>query len=65
VGIQPDIISPLPLDVWQKVQIRRLNEETPGSVDAKALEGTEGVRDMQLERAVDLLKGILVFQEKR
>jgi carboxyl-terminal processing protease len=65
VGIQPDIISPLPLDVWQKVQIRRLNEETPGSVDAKMLEGTEGVRDLQLERAVDLVKGILVFQEKR
>ncbi len=65
VGIQPDIISPLPPEVWQKVQLRRLNEETPGSVDAKLLEGTENARDLQLERAVDLLKGILVFQEKR
>jgi carboxyl-terminal processing protease len=65
VGIQPDIIAPLAPDVWQKVQLRRLNEETPGSVDAKLLEGSEQVRDLQMDRAIDLLKGILVFKEKR
>lgn len=65
VGIQPDIVAPLAPDVWHKVQLRRLNEESPGSVDAKLLEGTDQVRDIQQDRAVDLLKGILVFKEKR
>jgi carboxyl-terminal processing protease len=65
LGIQPDIIAPIPSDTWQKIQLRRLNEESPGSVDAKLLEGTVGLRDPQLDRAVDLLKGILVFQEKK
>jgi carboxyl-terminal processing protease len=65
VGIQPDIVAPMAPDLWHKVQIRRLNEESPGSVDAKLLEGTGQVRDAQLDRAIDLLKGILVFKEKR
>ncbi len=65
LGIQPDIVAPIPPDMWQKIQLRRLSDESPGSVDAKQLEGTENIRDLQLDRAVDLLKGILVFQEKR
>ncbi len=65
VGIQPDIVAPLAPDVWHKIQLKRMEAETPGSVDAKLLEGTDELRDEPLERAADLLKGILVFQEKQ
>ncbi len=65
VGIQPDIVAPLSPEEWQKVQILRSNEEMPGSVDPSALAQATHAHDIQLERAVDLLKGILIFQSKR
>lgn len=61
-GIEPDVVIPMPAEQWQKVQIKRSREEL-GSVekdDAKL--DLEHVRDTQLERAVDVLKGIRLFQ---
>jgi len=65
VGIQPDIVVPLAPEAWQNVLIRRANEEMPGSVEPALLEKAADAHDIQLERAVDLLKGILIFQGKR
>jgi len=65
VGIQPDIVVPLSPDEWQKVLIRRSHDELPGSVEPALLEKAANAHDIQLERAVDLLKGILIFQRKR
>ena len=62
VGIQPDLVAPLPAEVWHQVQVKRLEAETPGSVEPRLLEGTESARDEPLERAVDLLKGLRVFE---
>ena len=58
VGISPDITVPLTDEEEQAIQFRR----TPGGVESlneKDREQVLSVRDAQLERAVDLLKGIV------
>jgi carboxyl-terminal processing protease len=58
-GIEPDIVVPMAGEAWRKVLLRRAQEENdPMSVD----EELKDVVDTQLERAVDVLKGIMIFQ---
>lgn len=65
-GIEPDIVVPVSLEEWQKVLIKRMDTEVPGSVDAKNKPADlDKITDRQLDRAVDLLKGILIFQGKK
>ncbi|MBN1268402.1 MAG: S41 family peptidase [Kiritimatiellae bacterium] len=59
-GIEPDIVVPMPLDDWRKLMIKRARPE-----NAEPEEGEEAlgdVVDIQLERAVDVLKGVMIFQ---
>lgn len=65
-GIEPDIAAPLTAEEWQKVQQKRARQEEPGAFsDLKRDDSSlENVTDRQLERAADLLKGILVFRAK-
>lgn len=62
-GITPDIIVPMSPMVERDVRLQR----TPGGVDTLPEEDRERVsqaRDVQLERARDLLKGMLIVQER-
>ena len=59
-GIEPDIVVPMNPDDWRKLLIKRSRPE-----NAELEEGEEdvsGVVDIQLERAVDVLKGIMIFE---
>ncbi len=52
-GIEPDIVVTLSPEDWQKLMLEREGGGRPGGKD---------VRDVQLERAVDVIKGIRIFQ---
>ena len=63
-GIEPDISIPVPPEEWQKVQLKRISLESPSLLDPKNKPtDLDKVTDRQLDRAVDLLKGLLIFQQ--
>lgn len=63
-GIEPDVVIPMSSEQWQKVQIKRSREEL-GNVEKGDIKlDLEHVTDTQLERAVDVLKGIRLFQSQ-
>lgn len=65
-GIEPDIVVPVAPEEWRNVMIKRMEQETPGIVDPKLKPADlDKVTDRQLDRAIDLLKGILIFEGKR
>jgi len=65
-GIEPDIVVPVSAEEWQKTLLKRMDSEVPGSIDPKNKPADLAtVSDRQLDRAVDLLKGILIFQGKK
>ncbi len=62
-GIEPDVVVPISPDDWRKLLLKRSRPE-----NAEPLEGEEDlddVVDVQLQRAVDLLKGIMIFEAQR
>jgi carboxyl-terminal processing protease len=65
-GIAPDIEVSIEPDEWQKVLLKRRYEEQPSALreTERPDPSLEGVTDRQLERAVDVLKGILIFRAK-
>lgn len=59
-GIEPDIVVSISTEEWRKLLIKRSRPE-----NAVPLEGEEEIGeviDTQLERAVDVLKGIMIFK---
>jgi carboxyl-terminal processing protease len=75
-GIEPDIVVPMSPDDWRKIRLDHAKSETPADLDddldpddvktdvktdAKAAEKDEKVVDVQLQRAVDVLKGVMSF----
>ena len=63
VGISPNVVVPVTDDEDRDLQLKR----TPGGIDTLEDKDRERVRtahDPQLERATDLLKGILLFAER-
>lgn len=62
VGIMPDIEIELSPAMWRQVLVHRAHTETPELFSEEAREETADVVDIQLERAVDLLQGIRIFQ---
>lgn len=60
-GIEPDIIVPMSPEDWRLLQLQRV--ENAGGADAEELERAKSVEDVQLRRAVDVLKGILRFAD--
>lgn len=61
-GIDPDISVYMSPESFQKIVLSRTSEELNGSSDS--LLNVENVRDIQLDRAADVLKGVRVFQNK-
>jgi carboxyl-terminal processing protease len=63
VGITPNVIVPLTDEEDRDLQLKRM----PGGIDQREEQDRErlkNVRDPQLERADDLLKGILLFTQR-
>lgn len=61
-GIEPDILVPMSPDTWRSLMMQRARRENP---QAYADEADEPVlQDVQLDRAVSVLKGILTFQAR-
>jgi hypothetical protein len=63
VGITPNVVVPVTDDEDRDLQLKR----TPGGMET--LDETNRIRilnerDLQLDRATDLLKGILLFTER-
>jgi carboxyl-terminal processing protease len=65
-GIEPDVVVAVTPEEWQKVMIKRADQENPGALDPKDKPADlDTITDRQLDRAVDLLKGILIFQARK
>lgn len=56
-GIVPDVVVPVPPAEWRQAQLKRLYDETPGSASGGMQNLMQGVKDQQLERAKEMLKG--------
>jgi carboxyl-terminal processing protease len=62
-GITPDIIVPVSPEEEEDLRLKH----TPGAVESlseKDRERVESTHDRQMERAVDLLKGILLYAQR-
>ncbi len=66
-GIDPDIVAPMPPEVWRRVQLKRAGEETPEIIRDLGIaeDDVRDATDNQLDRAMDLLKALLIFQAVR
>lgn len=66
-GIEPDIEVSMSADEWRRVQMKRLHEENPELArdEAFAIDDPSDVVDRQLERAMDLLKALVIFHGNR
>ncbi len=60
-GIAPDVDLPVSADDDRKLGIQRLREDLGDAAEFKARFGFEPIPDRQLEAAVDVLRGLLVF----
>lgn len=60
-GIEPDIVVSIPPEEWRSILIRRSRPEN-AEIDLDDDEILEDAVDLQLERAVDVLKGIMIFE---
>ena len=60
-GIAPDVLVAVPKSEWRQAQMRRLFEEMPGSSAGGMTNLVKDVRDAQLERAKDVLKGARIL----
>jgi len=63
-GIEPDVVIPMSAEQWQKVQIKRSREEFGNEEKDDIKLDLEHVIDTQLERAIDVLKGVRLFQSR-
>jgi carboxyl-terminal processing protease len=61
-GLEPDIVVPMSPDDWRKLLIQRAKVD--GGPAEESEEESRVVRDIQLERAVDVLKGVMIFESQ-
>jgi carboxyl-terminal processing protease len=60
-GIEPDILIPMSAENWYKIQLKKMREEVGEITEGDTAKEDANLSDIQLERAVDLLKGIMIF----
>lgn len=63
-GIEPNIVVPMAPDVWRKIYTQRMQPagaDPEDGVDEDVVVPSGPLRDIQLERAIDLLRGIMTF----
>lgn len=61
-GIEPNIHVSMPPEDWRRLLIARSRPENAEPEEDEELEGE--VFDVQLERAIDVLKGIMIFEAR-
>jgi carboxyl-terminal processing protease len=59
-GIEPDILVPMSPEDWRSLMILRARDENPLD-ETELSEEDKAVEDVQLNRAVSVLKGVLIF----
>jgi carboxyl-terminal processing protease len=65
-GIEPDIVVTVSPEEWLSVQRKRAYEEAPAlASDTDKPANLDKVVDRQLDRAVDMLKGLLIFESRK
>ena len=65
-GIEPDVVVPVPVEDWPGIITKRSYIENPELYSAQDKPANlDQIVDRQLERAADLLKGILIFKAKK
>jgi len=65
-GIEPDVVVPIAMDEWPNILKKRASIETPGLLpESEKPTNLDEITDRQLDRAVDLLKGILIFKGRQ
>jgi carboxyl-terminal processing protease len=62
-GITPDIVIPMSADEYEALTLKR-TPLGPDTLEPERLERVKNSRDLQLERATDLLKGITLFTKR-
>ena len=62
-GIEPDIVIPLSPEDWRVLMLKRAREENP-EADVEITDEEEQIRDVQLDRAIAVLKGIMIYGER-
>ncbi len=60
-GIEPDIVVPISAEDWRRLLIKRSRPDN-AEIDLDEDLDLEDVVDVQLERAIDVLKGIMIFE---
>jgi len=65
IGIDPDVPVYLEREEWRRVQIRRAHLETPDVYRDEEKEEYADVIDRPLERAVDLLQAVMIFEQRK
>jgi len=61
-GIEPDIVVPMSPDDWRGLMLQRARKENPAAYTITPEE--QNVQDVQLDRALLVLKGILTYQAR-
>jgi carboxyl-terminal processing protease len=65
-GIEPDVVVPIAMDEWPNILKKRASIETPGLLpESEKPTNLDEITDRHLDRAVDLLKGILIFKGRQ
>lgn len=59
-GIEPDIVVPMSPEEWRKIWLKR--NRPANYLQEEDEENLEDVEDSQLNRALDVLKGIMIFE---
>ena len=65
IGIDPDVPVYLGREEWRKVQVRRAHLETPDVYRDEEKAEYADVVDRPLERAVDLLQAVMIFEKRK
>ncbi len=60
-GIEPDIFVPMDPDEWRRLLMHR-NRPPNAEVELDPDSDASGLVDVQLERAIDVLKGVMIFE---
>jgi len=61
-GISPDVEVVVSKSEWRQAQMKRLYEEMPGATTGGMPKLMQGVKDVQLERAKEVLKGARILK---
>ena len=62
-GIEPDILIPMPPEDWRKLLLKRSRPENAEPEAGE--EAADDIVDVQLQRALDVLKGVMIFTAQR